>query len=99
MVQVRIDQLTESPWDTTGVGDSEVVVMVTHGDNSLALCRKDLSDFTQEGARLVVLLPKSMRVLVGVHAGSAGIEEVTEVDEVGDILRLSLQNTQEPTNS
>ena len=92
MVQVRIDQLTESPWDTTGVSDSEVVVMVTHGDNSLTLCRKDLSDLAQEGSRLVVLLPKSMRVLVGVHAGSAGIEEVTEVDEVGDILRLSLDD-------
>ncbi len=93
MVQVRIDQLTESPWDTTGVSDSEVVVMVTHGDNTLTLCRKDLSDLAQEGSRLVVLLPKSMRVLVGVHAGSAGVEEVTEVDEVGDILRLALDNS------
>ena len=93
MVQVRIDQLSESPWDTTGIADTEVVVMVTHGDNSLTLCRKDLADLADQSGRVVVLLPKSMRVLVGVHAGSAGIEEITEVDEVGDILRLALDNS------
>jgi hypothetical protein len=93
MVQVRIDQLSESPWDTTGIADTEVVVMVTHGDNSLTLCRKDLADLAEQGGRVVVLLPKSMSVLVGVHAGSAGIEEITEVDEVGDILRLALDNS------
>tara|TARA_R100001463_G_scaffold9553_12_gene28703 strand:- start:2840 stop:3139 length:300 start_codon:yes stop_codon:yes gene_type:complete len=99
MVQVRIDELTESPWDTSGIADTEVVVMVTHGDHALTLCRKDLADLTQQGGRVVVLLPKSMGILVGVHAGSTGVEEVTEVNEVGDILRLALQNTQEPIDS
>ena len=48
MVQVRIDELTESPWDTTGVADTEVVVMVTHGDNTFTLGRKDLADAAKE---------------------------------------------------
>tara|TARA_R100001510_G_scaffold49688_1_gene48163 strand:+ start:271 stop:570 length:300 start_codon:yes stop_codon:yes gene_type:complete len=99
MVQVRIDELTESPWDTTGIADTEVVVMVAHGDDTFAFGRKDLADIAKKGASLIVLLPKSMGVLVGVHAGSAGVEEVTEVNEMGDILRLALQNTQEPTDS
>ena len=99
MVQVRIDQLSESPWDTTGIADTEVVVMVTHGDNSLTLCRKDLADLAQQGGRVVVLLPKSMSVLVGVHAGGAGVEEVTEVNEVGDILRLALDHSEKPADS
>ena len=99
MVHVRIDEIPESPWDTTGVADTEVVVMVTHGDNTFTLGRKDLADAAKEGASLVILLPKSMGVLVGVHAGSAGVEEITEVNKVGDILRLALQNTQEPTDS
>ena len=93
MVQVRIDELTDSPWDTSGIADTEVVVMVTHGDDTFTLCRKDLADLAKKGSSVVVLLPKSMRVLVGVHAGSTGIEEVTEVDEVGDILRLALNNS------
>ena len=96
MVQVRIDELTESPWDTTGVADTEVVVMVAHGDNTLTLCRQDLADAAKKGGRLVVLLPKSMGVLIGVHAGSAGVEEVTEVNEVGDILRLALDHSKKP---
>ena len=98
MVQVRIDELTESPWDTTGIANTEVVVMVAHGDNTLTLCRQDLSDAAEQGGRLIVLLPKSMGVLVGVHAGSAGIEEVTEVDEMGDILRLALDHSKKPVN-
>ena len=99
MVQVRIDELTESTWDTTGVGSSEVVVMVSHGDDTFTLGRKDLSDFMEKGASLLILLPKAMGVLVGVHAGSAGVEEITEVNEVGDILRLALDHSKKPVDS
>ena len=96
MVQVRIDELTESPWDTSGIADTEVVIMVAHGDDTLTLGRKDLADIAEQGASLIVLLPKSMGVLIGVHAGSAGVEEVTEVNEVGDILRLALNDGKQP---
>ena len=99
MVQVRIDELTESPWDTTGIADTEVVVMVSHGDDTFTLGRKDLADVAKEGASLIVLLPKSMGVLVGVHAGSTGVEEITEVNKVGDILRLAVDNAKQPVDS
>ena len=86
MVQVRIDELTESPWDTSGIADTEVVIMVTHGDDALTLFRQDMPYLAEKGRRLVVLLPKTMSVLVGVHGGDTGVEEITEVDEMGNIL-------------
>jgi hypothetical protein len=99
MVQVRIDKVTESPWDTTGIGNTEVVVMVSHEDDTTALFRQDFSDLLEKQARLVILLPEGMSVLAGVHGSSGGVKEITQVTEVGDILRFTVEDSEKPVDS
>ena len=99
MVQVRIDKVTESPWDTTGISNTEVVVMVAHEDDTTALFRQDFADLLEKEARLVILLPEGMSVLTGVHGSSGGVKEITQVTEVGDILRFTVEDSEKPVDS
>ena len=99
MVHVRIDEIPESPWDTTGISDTEIVVMISHEDDTTTVYRQDLSDILEKQASLVVLLPKRVGVFAGVHGGSSGIEQITQVTEVGDILRLTVNDSEEPVES
>ena len=99
MVNVRIDEIPESPWDTTGISDTEIVVMISHEDDTTTVHRQDLSDVLEKQTSLVVLLPKGVGVFAGVHGGGSGIEQITQVTEVGDILRLTVDDSEEPVES
>jgi len=72
----EVGYVSQGLGDAARVLRAEVVIVVSHDGVEMCPCRKDRSDRGEESGGVSVLVEQGVIVLVGVHGGSGGLEDV-----------------------